>query len=152
MNRSQAQYLRIFDNAATYQRFQSYYVNQTITLSSASWSYHPFMASGAIDGSSSSNDVTIEIPATQTAVSAFTAALNLNRLCQVLMYEFDSRLGQVSPSGTQVLIGSFLGEVVKITGVFTNLTITVGSSLAPVGAQVPPRKFTSYLVGSPLNI
>lgn len=152
MNRSQAQYLRIFDDAGTYKRLQSYYVNQTVTLSSASWSYHPFMASGAIDGSASSNDVVIEIPATQTVVSAFTDALDLNRLCEILMYEFDSRVGQTAPPSSQVLIGSFLGEVIKISGSFTTLSVTVGSSLAPVGAQVPPRKFTSYLVGSPLNI
>lgn len=152
MNRGQSQFLRIYDNAGTYKRLQSYYVNQTVTLSSASWDYHPFMASGAIDGSASNNDVNIEIPATQLAVTAFTEALNLNRLCEIRMYEFDSRIGQTAPPSSQVLIGSFLGEVVKITGSFGLLNVTVGSSLAPVGAQAPPRKFTSYLVGFPLNI
>ena len=49
-NRAQAQYLRIFDEVATYARFQSYYIGQAVTWESASWSYHPFAANGMIGG------------------------------------------------------------------------------------------------------
>ena len=35
-NRGQSQYLRIYDDSQTYVRWQAYYINQTITLDSAS--------------------------------------------------------------------------------------------------------------------
>lgn len=151
-SRAQAQYLRIFDNSGTYLRWQGYYINQTVTWDSASWAYHPFTANGIVSGAGSGNDITVEVPATNQAVAAFTAALNNNRLCEIEIYEFDSIIGQSAPPASQTLIGSVTGEVVRIGGSFVNWTITIGSSLAPVGAQVPPRKFTNLLIGSPMKL
>jgi hypothetical protein len=151
-NRGQSQYLRIFDNSGTQLRWQNYYVGQTVTWQANSWTYHPFTVDGIIGGAGSGNDIAIELPATSSAVAAFTSALNNNRLCEVLIYEFDSRLTQAAPQATQSLIATFVGEVVKISGSFMAWTITVGSSLAPVGAQVPPRKFTNSLVGLPIKL
>jgi hypothetical protein len=68
------------------------------------------------------------------------------------MYEFDSRLSQAVPQSGQLLIGTFIGEVVGIGGSFTELDVSIGSSLAPVGAQVPPRSFSSRLVGNPIKL
>jgi hypothetical protein len=50
------------------------------------------------------------------------------------------------------LIASYTAEVVDVSGSFTRLDVELGSSLSPVGAQVPPRKFTTYQIGSPLRI
>jgi hypothetical protein len=152
-NRGQAQYLRLFDDASTYTRWQGYYVNQTITWQNASWNYHPFTANGLIGGTAGTDvGVTIDVPATSTAVTAFENALNLNRLCEVQIYEFDTRLTQAAPQSTQALIGIYVGEVISIGGSFASLTIGLGSSLAPVGAQVPPRKYTNILIGTPLRL
>jgi hypothetical protein len=152
-NRGQAQYLRIFDGATTYTRWQGYYVNQTITWQSASWSYHPFTANGLIGGTAGTDSgVTIDVPATSTAVSVFENALSLNRLCEIRIYEFDTRLTQAAPQSTQALIGIFVGEVISLGGSFASLTVSLGSSLAPVGAQVPPRKYTNILIGAPLRL
>lgn len=73
-------------------------------------------------------------------------------LCELKVYEFDSRLSQTAPQVGQVLIVNFVGEVVAVDGSFTALTIQLGSSLAPVGAQVPPRKFGSKLIGAPIRL
>jgi hypothetical protein len=56
------------------------------------------------------------------------------------------------PQSSQALIASFVGEIIGIGGSFTELTIELGSSLAPVGAQAPPRNFTSILIGAPLRL
>ena len=151
--RGQAQYLRLFDDAATYTRGQGYDVNQAITWQNASWNYHPFTANGLIGGTAGTDvGVTIDVPATSTAVAAFENALNLNRLCEVRIYEFDTRLTQAAPQATQALIGIFVGEVISLGGSFASLTVSLGSSLAPVGAQVPPRKYTNILIGAPLRL
>jgi hypothetical protein len=151
-NRGQAQYLRIFDGDGTYVRHQSYYVNQTVTLDGQQWSYFPFVANGLISGSAGTDSsVSITVPATEEAITAFESGLNLNRLVQLLVYEFDTRLSQSAPQSGQSLIGSFIGEIVRIQGSFTSITIDLGSALAPVGAQSPPRNYTSRLVGAPLR-
>lgn len=152
MGRAQAQYLRIFDSSSTYARWQGYYVNQTITLDSASWEYMPFSASGILEsGASSGKSVSITVPATNSIVEAFTLALSYGRFCELKIYEFDSRLDQTAPQSGQSLIGSYTSQVVNVNGTFTRLEIELGSSLSPIGAQVPPRTFTSYLIGAPLR-
>jgi hypothetical protein len=152
-NRAQSQYLRIFDATTTYVRWQTYYVNQTVTLSGASWSYMPFSASGIIEsGASGGKSVSITVPATNSVVQAFTLALSYGRFCELKIYEFDSRLDNTAPQAGQDLIASYTAEVVDVSGSFTRLDVELGSSLSPVGAQVPPRKFTTYQIGSPLRI
>lgn len=152
MGRAQAQYLRIFDSSSTYARWQTYYVNQTITLDSASWEYMPFSASGILEsGASGGKSVSITVPATNSVVEAFTLALSYGRFCELKIYEFDSRLDQTAPQSGQNLIGSYTSQVVNVKGTFTRLDIELGSSLSPIGAQVPPRTFTSYLIGAPLR-
>lgn len=152
-NRGQALYLRIFDNAATYLRWQSYYVGQTVTWTSQNWDYFPFTINGMIGGTASGDgNLSIEVPATSLAVREFELALRNNRLCEVLLYEFSTVLSQSQPSASQLLIGQFVGEVVSVGGTFSSLSVRLGSSLSPVGAQVPPRKFTNELIGAPLRI
>lgn len=152
-NRGQAQYLRLYDNSGTYLRWQAYYVNQTITWDSQQWSYHPFTADGLIGGNPGTDaGISLSVPATTAAIDAFEDALNLNQLCEIKMYEFDTRLTQAAPQASQLLIGAFVGEVIGISGSFASLTIKLGSSLAPVGAQAPPRKFSSTMIGAPLRI
>jgi hypothetical protein len=151
-NRGQAQYLRIFDNAGTYVRWQGYYVGQTVTWDSQQWSYFPFVANGLINGDiGSDSGVSITVPATADAVDVFEQALRLNRLCEIKIYEFDTRLTQAQPQATQALIGAFVGEIVTIGGSFAAWDISLGSSLSPVGAQVPPRKFNNLLIGAPIR-
>jgi hypothetical protein len=151
-NRGQAQYLRIFSGSTTYQRWQGYYVGQTITLESQQWRYYPFVANGLIGGSAGNDEgVTVTVPATSTAVELFEEALSLNQLVEVRVFEFDTRLSQAQPQTTQQLIGAFVGEVIGISGSFGSLDVALGSSLAPVGAQAPPRKYTSALIGAPLR-
>ena len=96
--------------------------------------------------------MSIAMPATQKAVETFELALYDQRLVEVSVYEFDSRLGNGAPQSGQILITRFLGQVVGLSGSFTSLEISLGSALATVGSQAPPRTFTTALVGNPLRI
>lgn len=151
-NRSQAFYLRVFSGATDFQRWQSYYVNQTITFDSKSWDYHPFTVDAFTGGSTPGERFTLEVPATNQAVETFNYALGLNWLCEVRLYEFSTQVTQNAPSTSQVLIAAVFGEVVEVRGGFTSLSVTLGSGLAPVGAQAPPRTYTTALVGTPLRV
>lgn len=152
-NRAQAQYLRLFDESATYYRWQNFYFNQAVTWDSVLWNYHPFVLNALVGTATQAEaGITVTIPATYIAVNALQNALDKNWLCELKMYEFDSRLSQATPQAGQLLIGTFIGEVVGIGGSFTELDVSIGSSLAPVGAQVPPRSFSSRLVGNPIKL
>ena len=153
-NRAQAQYLRLYTTSGTdKQLWQSYYVNSTISLSSKSWSYFPFTADGLMSSSASgANRVSVTCPATTTAISALTEALNNQYLVELKVYEFDSRLSNFEPQSGQSLIVNFLGVITEISGTFETLRVRIGSSISPVGASCPPRSFSTDLIGNPIRL
>jgi hypothetical protein len=152
-NRGQAQYLRIYEGSTTYQRWQGYYVNTTVTWDGASWVYRPFAVNGLIGGTPGTDvGITVEAPATESILQAFKDALNFNRLIEIKLYEFDTRLTNAAPQAGQLLIGTYVGEAVSMGGSFSLIELRLGSTLAPVGAQIPPRKYTNRLIGAPIRM
>ena len=153
MARGQSQYLRIFSGSTTYQRWQSYYVNTSVTWESASWSYQPFDADGITAGEvQSESSISVTLPATTNVMEVVLQALDEARLAELRLYEFDTILGNSAPQTGQTLIASYLGEVVGVSGSFTSIQMQLGSSLSPVGAQVPPRTFSTRLIGAPCKL
>ena len=153
MARAQSQFLRIYEGDVTYQRWQSYYVNTSVTWEGAQWMYQPFDADGITAGEvKSESSITITLPATTAVIEAIQTALENARLVELRMYEFDPILGNNAPQAGQTLIAAYIGEVVGASGTFTTLELELGSSLSPIGAQVPPRKFTSRLIGVPCKL
>ena len=152
-NRAQSQFLRIFNSSTTYARWQSYYVNQTVTLDSASWEFMPFAINGITETAAAGGQgLTVQIPATNSVVEQLQAALNFSRFVEIKIYEFESSGDQEAPQSDQTLIAQVTGQIQGISGNFTRLQFRLGSVLAPVGAQVPPRKYNTYLIGAPLRI
>lgn len=149
MARAQAQYLRIFDEAGvTYQRWQSYYVEKTVTFDGAAWNYVAFIADGLVAGVSGDEaSINVTAPATSVVVDAFLSALEQAKLVQLSIYQFDTLLGNTTPQAAQQLIGSFTGQIVGGSGGLTSITLTLGDALSPVGAQIPPRRFTTAIMG-----
>jgi len=153
MARGQSQYLRIFSGSTTYQRWQSYYVNTSVTWESASWSYQQFDADGITAGEvQSESSISVTLPATTNVMEVVLQALDEARLAELRLYEFDTIQGNSTPQAGQTLIASYLGEVVGVSGGFTSIQMQLGSSLSPVGAQVPPRTFSTRLIGAPCKL
>jgi hypothetical protein len=153
MARGQSQFLRIFSGSTTYQRWQAYYVNTSVTWESAAWSYQPFDADGITAGEvQSESSISVTLPATTNVMEVVLQALDEARLAELRLYEFDTILGNSTPQAGQTLIASYLGEVVGVSGGFTSIQMQLGSSLSPVGAQVPPRTFSTRLIGAPCKL
>jgi len=149
MARAQSQYLRIYDvGGNTHQRWQSYYSGKTVSWSSASWQYVPFIADGFTAGiSGDESDISVTAPATTLVMQAFEAAIRQGRLVDLSIYQFDSTLGNSDPQAGQELVAAFTGQVVGGSGGLTSMAIQLGSALSPIGAQIPPRKFTTRIMG-----
>jgi hypothetical protein len=153
MARGQSQYLRIFDDSGTYHRWQSYYYGATVTYGGASWSFQQFDVDGFVDGQTGDEGgISVTLPATALVMDVVADALRNARLVELTTYEFDTLEGNDAPQADQDLIASYVGEVVAAGGPFESVSLELGSSLSPVGAQVPPRKFTSRLIGVPCKL
>jgi L-aminopeptidase/D-esterase-like protein len=148
--RAQSQYLRIYDidTDVTLQRWQSYYANATVTFSSQQWAYVPFVAEGFTEGiSGDESNITISAPATPIVVEAFETAIKRGHLVEIKTYQFDALLGNDAPQAAQQQIAVFVGQVTGGAGSLTTLTVQLGSAISPVGAQIPPRTFTTAMIG-----
>ena len=149
MGRAQAQYLRIYDSGGiTYARWQSYYAHTTVTWESAAWQYQAFEADGITSGQTGDESgIAVTLPATSVVLDQIAPAVRKARLVELRLYQFNTLLGNTTPQAGQELIAQFTGEIVSASGGFTTITLELGSSLAPVGAQVPPRTLTTRLIG-----
>ena len=153
-NRAQAQYLRIYASGGSdYYLWQNYYVNSTVSWNSKSWDYFPFEFRGVVESAALGQaKATMQLPATDLAVTAIEAAFYQQHICEINVYEFDTRLSQSVPQSGQTLISSFTGQVANMRGSFISLEVELGFALSPIGAQIPPRVFNSRLVGNPIKI
>lgn len=149
MARAQSQYLRIYDIAGTtYQRWQSYYANTSVTWASAQWLYVPFIADGLTAGiSGDESSISITAPANTIVMDAFELAIRAGRMVDLSIYQFDATVNNDTPLALQELVAQFTGQVVGGSGGLTSITIQLGNALSPVGAQIPPRKFASSMIG-----
>jgi hypothetical protein len=151
MARAQSQFLRISDadTGTTYQRWQSYYANAVVPFGGQSWAYVPFTADGFTEGiSGDESNITVNAPATPIVVSVFDLAIRRGDLIQIDTYQFDPVLGNDAPQSGQQLIASYIGQVTGGGGGLTTLTVRLGSAISPVGAQIPPRKLTTAIMGT----
>lgn len=153
MARGQSQYLRIFDDGGTYQTWQSYYINSVVSFGGYDWIFQHFDVEGFTAGQTGDEGgVVVTVPATALIMDIIGDSLRNARLVELTMYEFDTLLGDAEPQADQRLIASYVGEVVGSGGVLEQMDIELGSSLSPVGAQIPPNKFTSRTIGVPCKL
>lgn len=149
----QSQFLRIYSGSITYHRWQSYYANKTVAWAGAQWSYQPFDADGIVAGDvQAEGSLTVGLPSTSSTLPAVRTALQQGHLMEVQQYSFDPQLGNDDPQPAQQLIAAYTGEVIGMKGRFTWVEVELGSTLAPIGIQVPPRTMTSALIGVPVQL
>ena len=150
---AQSQYLRIFSGDLIRLRCQSYYAARTVTWEDQPWVYVPFIADGIVAGDlSAEGSMTVGMPATATVLEALSDALRYGDLLELRQYEFDQQAATDEPPSGQLLVASYLGEVVGLGGSFTWLEVQLGSALSPIGVQIPPRTMTSQLIGVPCQL
>lgn len=149
MARAQSQYLRIYDAAGTvYQRWQSYYASVTVAWAGATWIYVPFVADGFTAGiAGDESNVNITAPATSIIIDAFEQGISNGHLAELLIYQFDTLLGNNTPQAGQGLVASYTGQIIGGAGNVTSISLQLGSALSTIGAQIPPRKFTTAIMG-----
>lgn len=149
----QTQFLTLFDSSTVYYRWQRDYINKTVQWEGQSWSYQSFAADGITEGDGASeSSLVVSLPATKLTMEAFRAALANGWLALLRQYEFSLQPGQDPVPDDQRLIASYIGEVIGGRGSLSRIEMELGSAIAPVGVQIPPRTYSSYLIGVPAQL
>lgn len=149
MEQGKSQYLQFSDAAGNVlDRWQNYYVDQAIIWQYVPWTFVRFRAGGLTAGVSGDEaSITIEAPAILRVRLTFEAALRNGHLIQLRQYQFDP-LAVTQPPAGQVLQAQFLGQTVGGGANLTTMRLQLGSALAPIGRQVPPRSLTTLIMGA----
>ena len=150
---AQSQFLRIYSDDLDRLRCQNFYPARTVSWQDQPWSYVPFMADGIVAGDlSAEGSMTVGMPATAVVLQALKTALRYGDLVEIRQYEFDRQAATDEPPSGQLLVASYLGEVVGLSSRFTWMEVQLGSALSPIGVQIPPRTMTSQLIGVPCQL
>jgi hypothetical protein len=155
MARAQAQYLEVFDESISYQRWQNYYISSSVVWNGVLWQWADFNCDGLLDSDGADEGgLSIVLPAAPDIVSEIEDSFRTAKLMAIHSYEFDDLLpgARLAPLDDQTLVAGFVGEVVGARCTLETIEVELGSSLSPVGAQVPPRLFTTELIGVPCKL
>lgn len=137
--------VRRSDYTTIVDRLQNYWPGRTVS----GHRHHPFVT-GYITSSRSGSQSGIEISLAISSemISLVESALQSNYIFDLTLERFSPNISDPNVRNAHVLARSF-GELVSAQYDQARITLSIGSSLDPVEAQAPPRKFTTRLVGTP---
>lgn len=130
-------------------KWQNFYIGQTVN----GFQYLGMELSGiSADSSGDQVAMSITLPATDDVVGEVDAAIANARLAVVTIYQDPSSVPLDEQPMSPTVVATMTGEVVGGSSSLDQVTIEIGSSLSPVGAQFPQRRFTTQLVGEPCKL
>lgn len=129
-------------------RYQSYWPGSTVD----SHTFYPFnvdaIVSNATGGQQSLN---VDFAPSNEIIALIEDGLTNSYFVELSFYSF-APTADGSPPTAKTLFASYIGELINASQNEASVSIQIGSSLNPVEAQAPPRKFTTTLIGEPPKI
>ena len=140
-----AQFLTVTDASGTVlNRWQNYWINETVD----GHAFAPFNVAGLISKvSSGAESVEIQFPATSDNATMIELGMQLYYIATIEQYQFLPPVSGVPSSKTK--IGFFTGEFQSAEFSAALLALSIGANLDSTETQVPPRNFTTVMVGFP---
>ena len=153
MATGQAAFVSLGDGFGTiYARWQSYWIDAVVSWSSQQWSYQQIDWAGVTSGQAVGDQATLTLPAVPSVLAMTEQALAGPWVATLSVIQFDESAASSGPPATTVLAASCVGEVIGASGSLTHITWKLGSALAPIGAQFPPRTAITALIGVPCRL
>lgn len=129
-------------------RYQSYWPNETVD----GYSFYPFNVPAIISNATGGQEsLAVEFAASNEISILIEAGLANNYFVELSFYHF-TPTADGKPPTSKTLFANYIGELISAIQTETSISIKIGSSLNPVEAQAPPRKFTTTLIGEPPKI
>lgn len=141
-----AEFLHIYTSTGTtIYKWQSFWSGQTVDAHT----FYPFRLQPMLSGRSGAQpELTVELPLNATTLTVLEDGITNRYLATAELYEFTPPAGNTVPA-SKTLIAGFTGEITGGSLGQINLSMVVSSSLVSTEAQVPHRRFTTTLVGTP---
>lgn len=163
-------------------KFQSYWVNQTVDIqfNYPPFDVHYFcdflpFDSGVIvtTNTGDSETLDVDLPASASIIGLVEKAMRDRQMWTVWIFQFEALskgtlqptggewngrelyeggIVSLDPPGDLTLLAAFSGYIQEASIQGTTIAVQLGSTLSPVGSQVPPRKFTTARVGAPMRL
>lgn len=145
MTKAVAEFLHITTSAgADVYRWQSFWPGQTVD----SHTFYPFRLAPMLSGRSGEQpELQVQLPLNSVTTTLVEDGITNSYLVTATLYEFTPPVSGLP--ATKTAIAAFSGQITTGQLDQINLSFTVGSSLISTEAQVPHRRFTSTLVGTP---
>lgn len=143
--------VRIYSGGTTYARWQSAYLDKVISYEGSSWTYQQFSWEGVASGAGATGQGSLSLPATPSIRALLERALAGIWLVQLRVFQAPDDAAGTPPTG-MVQVGSLIAEVIGGNCSLTTATLQLGSALAPLGAQFPPRTANTRLIGVPCRL
>ena len=153
MATGQAAFVEIGDGfGVVFARWQSYWIDTVVSWSSRQWSYQQLDWAGVTSGQAVGDQATLILPSVPSVLAMTERALAGPWVATLSVIQFDEALASSGPPATTVLAASCVGEVIGASATLTQMTWKLGSALAPIGAQFPPRTAITALIGVPCRL
>ena len=111
--------------------------------------HYPFDADGIVSSRGSVQSAyAVTFPIDAVTISLLEDGLASGWTAAVELYQFTPEQSG-APPGAKTLISRYAGEIIGGTVNETTVAVELGSSLDPIGSQMPPRVYTTTLVGEP---
>jgi len=129
-------------------RYQSYWPGQIVD----SHTFYPFNVNAIISNATGGQQsLSVDFAASNDIISIIETGLANGYFVELSFYYFTPTTSGAPPAA-KTLFASYIGELISASQNETSISIQIGSSLNPVEAQAPPRKFTTTLIGEPPKI
>lgn len=143
-----ATFLRVYTGITDIAKYQNYEVNTTID----GHSYLPFdTGSITFSAAGDQNSMRVRFPYTSTLRKRVEQIINYAWLVEIEIYKFTPDATGSIPA-TKTLATRFTGQGISGSLGLGAITLELGSSLSPIGAQIPPVIATTTLIGEPCKV
>jgi len=136
------------NNITAVSRFQNYWPGSTVDLHI----FYPFNAEAIVSNASGGQEsITLDFATSRIIATLVENGLANAYFVECTFYQFVPTSDDTPPA-SKTVFASYLGELLSAEQNESTISIQIGSSLNPVEAQAPPRKFTTTLIGEPPKV
>lgn len=136
------------DNTTVVSRFQNYWPGATVDLHI----FYPFTTDAIVSNTNGGQQsISLNFATSRVIATLVEDGLANAYLAECSFYQFVPT-ADGTPPASKTIFASYLGELLSADQNESTISIRIGSSLDPVEAQAPPRKFTTTLIGEPPKI
>jgi len=137
-------FLTFTDNGVVRQRFQNFFISETITYAGNQYGFLPFGFSGVtVNKTGDNTDASLILPNNTLSRNWAVEALDNRWLAHVLVMLLDP-----DDRTSFTLLHQYYGLVASGNWKEAELNLTLNTVLDAVGAEVPQRRLTQKLIGN----